>query len=1359
MAECVDSQKIIDILICPICLERYTKPKYLPCLHTFCEGCILTYIVSVFKKSERKDNIECPVCRTTVKIPKEGCTPREWVDQFPGNFLIVCLLEKEKPQKLCMSCERLDIVSQAIFICIDCLDTLCDICQKYHNSNKATSNHDIKKISALSEKEKIPKTFQNICSDHSKKLKLFCNDHKVPCCTLCVSLSHRKCDNVVTFEEAVKTFSTDVKLEKIKTDIRDVSNDFDNLISHYVECLQSNDRQYEIEHMMIEETCDYIISKVKATEKIKKDELTKMHDEKQHILENRLDTCQVLTTVVSDKLTEISNEKGSEIQILIRAYNIEDHIKEYKQLLKTYREDEYKLLIHVEKVLPTDIDMFMNSLYKLTWGSDVELPKLLTPKSSPGFNPEHDISFSQTIKDFGSGGFKFGLTTTDQKSSGFSSQFEATIPSAADVKLDQTTKADKTTISTGNGAATTKGPFSGGFRFGKLSESVKNKPTQGQTVSSISDKNTEHPMQDQLRTDHSKLTSCGLTFQQSNKQSGTEQTGKPYSFSFGGDVKSGTSKPALSFTCNPMTLIASASLSPTITTKNIPVTFKPSTRLGLSTDFSKPLSAQKDKDNGFWDQFQKTKRSWICNVCLISNIGNLLKCRACGQFKHRVTSTKEKAKAVDQTNKKKEKTQFGFFMQPIETSWKCNGCLVTFSAGVSKCPNCGILRLDQKDDLQNVTERSSAFGSSNGGFTFAGKVGFTFGTDWKYDSNASSGYKFPTSDSDSEASSGYAIFTPNFTRTTITLKEGLDSHFPHQNSGFIFPTPDSRKNTSDSEADSGITFPTPDFTKNKSNFEAASGFRFPTPDSTEDNSISQPFLEKSRRGLSFTLSPSEDDSTGPKYLPIEPDVGKDAETSKFKTSSFGQGRSSDLPKPKYDFSQLGPTIGSSSLEMKEEVFNLVATGFSFSSIANKFLTTLGGIFGEGRIFSFSDLAKEADSSTSAGFKIQDHNEQFRWKGAGQILFSTDSGDGYEEDADESGANYDPHYKPIIALPDLVDVKTGEEDYEKMFCQRAKLYRFHKETNQWKEIGLGEMKILRHRVNSRYRLILRRQIVLKLACNQWLTPDISFQRLPTSETSWCWVGQDFSDNKPVIEQLVIKFKTIDLAQQFKLVIDSCQNDMRERNSASKGKGDVDLIPTTVVTQSKESRTEETQSEESRTVVKQPANSRTVVTQPEESKAVVKQPDESRKDFTEEEVKVEEEEEDDNEYSTDDDSEEIVFEKRIKFFSKDVGWKVVGQGTVKVIYDEDVNGYLIKVELDNKNVVCNHLVAKEQNISLNYKDCLWSPIDFSTDEPVRRHFKAKFNSQQAAQEFQKVFEEGRQLAQESDISERDMATFQT
>ncbi len=56
--------------------------------------------------------------------------------------------------------------------------------------------------------------------------------------------------------------------------------------------------------------------------------------------------------------------------------------------------------------------------------------------------------------------------------------------------------------------------------------------------------------------------------------------------------------------------------------------------------------------------------------------------------------------------------------------------------------------------------------------------------------------------------------------------------------------------------------------------------------------------------------------------------------------------------------------------------------------------------------------------------------------------------------DDSGANdnYDPHYEPIIALPDEIKVSTGEEDEVKLFGERAKLFRFDTTNKEWKERG-------------------------------------------------------------------------------------------------------------------------------------------------------------------------------------------------------------------------------------------------------------------------------------------------------------------
>ena len=75
----------------------------------------------------------------------------------------------------------------------------------------------------------------------------------------------------------------------------------------------------------------------------------------------------------------------------------------------------------------------------------------------------------------------------------------------------------------------------------------------------------------------------------------------------------------------------------------------------------------------------------------------------------------------------------------------------------------------------------------------------------------------------------------------------------------------------------------------------------------------------------------------------------------------------------------------------------------------------------------------------------------------------------EEEVD----NY-PDFKPIIPLPEEVEVKTGEEGEEVLFDQRAKLYRL--DGSEWKERGVGQLKLLKDPNTNRVRLIMRRDQV-------------------------------------------------------------------------------------------------------------------------------------------------------------------------------------------------------------------------------------------------------------------------------------------
>ena len=63
-------------------------------------------------------------------------------------------------------------------------------------------------------------------------------------------------------------------------------------------------------------------------------------------------------------------------------------------------------------------------------------------------------------------------------------------------------------------------------------------------------------------------------------------------------------------------------------------------------------------------------------------------------------------------------------------------------------------------------------------------------------------------------------------------------------------------------------------------------------------------------------------------------------------------------------------------------------------------------------------------------------------GGGQKQQQVNISNTENDDADEDGTNHDPHFEPIIPLPELVQVTTGEEDEEVLFKHRAKVYRYN-----------------------------------------------------------------------------------------------------------------------------------------------------------------------------------------------------------------------------------------------------------------------------------------------------------------------------
>ncbi|CAK7221526.1 Ran GTPase binding protein Sbp1 [Sporothrix curviconia] len=140
--------------------------------------------------------------------------------------------------------------------------------------------------------------------------------------------------------------------------------------------------------------------------------------------------------------------------------------------------------------------------------------------------------------------------------------------------------------------------------------------------------------------------------------------------------------------------------------------------------------------------------------------------------------------------------------------------------------------------------------------------------------------------------------------------------------------------------------------------------------------------------------------------------------------------------------------------------------------------------------------------------------------------------GGEED-DQVPESEDVHFEPVIRLTEKVETKTNEEAEEQTFKMRAKLFRFVRESSEWKERGTGDVRLLKHKENGKTRLVMRRDKTLKVCANHYVLPDMRLSPNVGSDRSWVWnTAADVSEGEAEAMTLAIRFANSDNANQFK-----------------------------------------------------------------------------------------------------------------------------------------------------------------------------------------------------------------------------------
>ncbi|XP_042510624.1 ran-binding protein 1 homolog a-like [Macadamia integrifolia] len=138
----------------------------------------------------------------------------------------------------------------------------------------------------------------------------------------------------------------------------------------------------------------------------------------------------------------------------------------------------------------------------------------------------------------------------------------------------------------------------------------------------------------------------------------------------------------------------------------------------------------------------------------------------------------------------------------------------------------------------------------------------------------------------------------------------------------------------------------------------------------------------------------------------------------------------------------------------------------------------------------------------------------------------------EEEENVAGDDEDTgaQIAPIVKLEEVA-VTTGEEEEDAILDLKAKLYRFDKDGNQWKERGAGTVKFLKHKESGKVRLVMRQSKTLKICANHLILPTMSVQEHAGNDKTCVWHATDFSDGELKDELLCIRFASVENCKTF------------------------------------------------------------------------------------------------------------------------------------------------------------------------------------------------------------------------------------
>ena len=203
---------------CSICLDTFTDPKTITCLHTFCFECLKKHALI----SQRNGKFRCPECQAEVDLPEANRFDK-LPTSFHHNSLLSVLAIRQSGKGNDISCGVCKKKSAEISYCFECAKFMCSDCVNAHQLfSHFTEGHKVTPVKQFQPQDyEALMRRQSFCSQqyHEREVtRFFCLKCQICVCQICIATDHKAHDveplekaadgekaNILTITEVLKT--------------------------------------------------------------------------------------------------------------------------------------------------------------------------------------------------------------------------------------------------------------------------------------------------------------------------------------------------------------------------------------------------------------------------------------------------------------------------------------------------------------------------------------------------------------------------------------------------------------------------------------------------------------------------------------------------------------------------------------------------------------------------------------------------------------------------------------------------------------------------------------------------------------------------------------------------------------------------------------------------------------------------------------------------------------------------------------------------------------------------------------------------------------------------------------------------